>query len=254
MNRCKNFIASNLKLSKTLNINFLVLAFLIIFWKVFGKLMFKLNLKYKNKNFNFFVDNRMDLAVLSEIFVNQEYSFTYLPDPKIIVDLGANIGDTAIFYSLIFPSAKIFAVEPNGEIYEKLEANTKQFPNIKICKYAVSNQTGKIKLYFGDSHLGSSIKARPQNTKSVAVDVYSLEDFCKKEEIDQVDILKFDIEGAEEFLLKSKFLQTNVLQIVGEMHDDLVNEQLEPLINSLDLKTMEKKVLNKKRYILFGQF
>jgi FkbM family methyltransferase len=252
MQRLINFFTSNYKLNRALGVSFFQPFILIIIWKFFTKFEKELRLTYKGQKFSFFVNNRMDLAVLSEIFVNKEYEFNYISKPNVILDLGANVGDTAIFYSILFPEAKIFAVEPNPHVHDKLEKNTQQFQNIKICKCAVSDKTGKIDLHFGDSHLGSSINYRDQNKNSVEVDVFSLEDFCKKEGIDKVDILKFDIEGAEEYLLKSDYLKTHVVELVGEMHDDLVSQPLQPMIDELNLKNISKKVLNKKRYIIHG--
>ncbi len=238
--------------SQKLEISCLSLFKYIFTWQIFGNRNFLLNLKFRDHKFNFSVDNRLDLGTLNDIFVKEEYGFKYLGNPKVIIDLGANIGDTAIFYSILYPQAKIFAVEPNPHIHEKLAMNVKDFPNIKICKCAISDTTGKIKLNLGDSHLGSSINAREQNKNSVEVDVYSLEDFCKMEGTEKVDILKFDIEGAEEYLLKSHYLRTNVVQMAGEMHSDLVSTPLSAMIDSLSLKETSIKPLNSKRYIIFG--
>lgn len=225
----------------------------IVFCK-FYKSEFVFDLEYRNTKFNFLINNRMDLAVLGEIFVNREYEFNYSGNPKVILDLGANVGDTAIFYSILFPEAKIYAVEPNPQVHAKLEQNTKQFPNIKVCKCAVSNTTGKINLYFGDSHLGSSINMREQNTKSVEVDVSALEDFCAKENISHVDILKFDIEGAEEYLLQSPMFKTGMItQIAGEMHDDLVKSNLRQMLLGLNLSNVLEKRISKSRYIIYGK-
>jgi FkbM family methyltransferase len=254
LKRVANFLVANYQLSKKIKGSFFMFVYLIIYWKILGKHMAKLNLEYKGKKFVFYVDNRMDLAVLTEIFVNEEYEFDYASkEPKIILDLGANVGDTAIFYALKYPEAKIYAIEPNPNIYDKLIKNTEQFANIKICKCAVSDKTGKINLYFGDSHLGSSINMREQNKNSVEVDVLTLPDFCKNESIEKIDILKFDIEGAEEYLLKSEFIKTNVSEIAGEMHDDLVSTPLKPMLDNLNLKNKVVKQLNTKRYIVYGK-
>jgi FkbM family methyltransferase len=193
---------------QSLGVSVLYLFFLKIYWYLFaGQTRTKLlRLKFKGTPFTFYADNRLDLGTLEDIFVKQDYSFNYIGNPKIILDIGANIGDTAIFYSILFPGAQIFAIEPNPSVHERLGLNTAQFPNIKICKCAVADTTGKIDLFVGGSHLGSSIKAREQNTQSISVDVFSLEDFCKMQNLSKVDILKFDIEGAEENLLKSSFM------------------------------------------------
>ncbi len=251
--RVLNLLKFSFNFSQKLDISFLKIVYICLHWQIFGLKEFKLNLKFKNKKFAFFLSNRFELGTINDIFVKEEYNFDYIIEPKVILDLGANVGDTAIYYSLLFPDAKIYAVEPNPQVHAKLEKNVSTFPNVKICKCAVSDKTGKINLYFGDSHLGSSINMREQNTKSVEVDVYSLEDFCKMENIGIVDILKFDIEGAEEYLLQSDFIKTNVREIAVEMHDDLVSVPLLPLIEKLNLQNIVRKQISKSRYIIFGQ-
>ncbi len=267
MKRILNLIFTNWSISTELKkdsigrcLFFLRIVFFIICNK-FLKINFTENLSYRSRDFIFKIDDRMDIAVLWEIFVKKEYEFPYVEmsegneagSGKVILDLGANVGDTAIFYALKYPGAKIYAVEPNPQVHAKLELNTKQFPNIKVCKCAVSNKTGKINLYFGDSHLGSSINVRKQNTKSVEVDVYSLKDFCEKENIGRVDILKFDIEGAEEYLLQdAEYVKKNVVQVVGEMHPDLVGAPLGPTVARLELKNTQRTELSGGRYIIYG--
>lgn len=253
MQRIINLYTFSSDFSKSLGISFLKVIYICLYWQVFGEKEFKLSLNFNQKSFDFYVSDRFELGTLNDIFVKGEYVFDYAGDQKVILDLGANIGDTAVFYTILFPNAKIYAVEPNVNVLSKLEKNTKNFPNIKICKCAVSDKTGKINLHFGGSHLGSSILERAQNKESVEVDVFSLEDFCKKENIVHVDILKFDIEGAEEYLLQSEFIKTKVRNVVGEMHDDLVSTPLLPKIEKLNLQNIIRKQVAKNRYIIFGQ-
>ena len=47
--------------------------------------------------------------------------------PKVIFDIGANRGDTAIKYSNLFPLAKVYAFEPFAETFIKLKDNVKDF-------------------------------------------------------------------------------------------------------------------------------
>jgi FkbM family methyltransferase len=184
--------------------------------------------------------------------LNLEYDYPYQNNPKVIFDLGANIGDTAIFYSILFPEALVYAIEPNSFIFDKLKKNTKQFPNITCFQCAIGGTTGKIKLNLSESHLGSSLLYRVQNTKEIKVDVLTLGDFCIQQKVDKIDILKFDIEGAEEYLLQTKNLELLVGSIVGEIHNDLSQVDLDSLINRLNLKNSKKKFLSEKRYIIYG--
>ena len=168
--------------------------------------------------------------------------------------MGANIGDTSLFYALKFPESQIFAVEPNTNILPKLLKNTNQFKNIKVINCAISNKTEIVKLNFGDSHLGSSLLHRDENNNSIDIQGYSLQDFCKENKINKIDLLKFDIEGAEERLLENEsFIKQNVISLVGEIHDDLTSIPMFEKIEGLNLKNTSKKILSKSRYIIYGE-
>lgn len=229
----------------------IVLAF--IYWKLIGKKFFVFNLAFEGRGFVFHANGRVDFAALHEVFVDREYEFPYSQDPKVIVDIGANVGDTAIYYSLLFPKAKIYVIEPNPNVHENLERNVKQFNNVTICKLAIAPDTGSTAFFFGDSHLGSSVNKRDQHTKSLAVASFTLEDFCKNYGISEIDILKFDIEGGEEYLLASPTIRFLVKELAGEIHADLVSVSASKLVDDLQLKDFQVKKLSKDRSIVFGR-
>lgn len=254
MNQLKNLLIFAKKFSSSLNTSFIKIVFIIFYFKIFGNRKFNLKLTYNKKEFWFQVSSRLDLGAVADVFIKQDYLYNYTQNPKIILDLGANIGDTPVFFALLFPEATIFAIEPNPHIQEVLRKNASQFPNIKVFDCAIADKTGKINLNFGESHLGSSINDREQNKNSVEVDVYSLRDFCAKEGISKIDILKFDIEGAEEYLLRdTEFIKQNVVDLAGDMHNDLSSVPLDPLVDKLNLKDVNRNNLINKRYVVFGK-
>jgi FkbM family methyltransferase len=64
----------------------------------------------------------------------------------LIIDAGANIGASAVFYTLKYPDAKIFAIEPeknNGEIVKKNCGDS----NIELFSGAISAEDGTMFLY-----------------------------------------------------------------------------------------------------------
>jgi FkbM family methyltransferase len=63
-------------------------------------------------------------------------------DPRVIVDVGANIGTRSVLYALRWPNCKILAIEPIPENIELLKYNTQCFPNIEIVPFAVSSVSG----------------------------------------------------------------------------------------------------------------
>lgn len=226
---------------------------LTVLWKIGLTFSHKLNLSYGNTPFTFVVSERLDLAVLEEIFINQEYYFAYSHNPKVIVDLGANIGDSAIYYSIMYPNARIFALEPHPGVFKRLTENTRNHNQITPKQVAISDRDGEIELHVGGSHLGSSAKERGMHKKRIMVPSMSLSSFCKSEGINTIDILKFDIEGSEEELLGDSSWFSAVRFIAGEIHEDLLSIPSKDIFKKIPLEIIETKYISKKRYILYGR-
>ncbi|MDB5187732.1 MAG: hypothetical protein JWO50_252 [Candidatus Kaiserbacteria bacterium] len=261
MKRLTHFLRSNFLLAQTFDGGsifrhywlYVTFCFAICYLNIVRTAPIAIQLVYKKRKFTFHIRQRIDIAVLADIFVNQEYQFEYGDNIKNILDLGANIGDTAIFYAIHFPDATIYAIEPNPRIFLQLCKNAKQFDNIRCTSAALSSVDGTIELYESDTHLGFSVIQRNVKSGSVTVKSITLESMLKKYGVDCFDIIKFDIEGSETVLLEDPKLPTRTRMITGEMHDDLATIPLQPLVHSLRLEDMKTKTLNSKRYIIFGK-
>src|SRR5262245_54333406 len=69
-----------------------------------------------------------DGAVFHKVFIENEYDLALAQDPSIIVDAGANVGMTAVYFALRYPNARIIAIEPESENFGILKSNAKRFP------------------------------------------------------------------------------------------------------------------------------
>ena len=84
--------------------------------KIFGLSKdFTVKVSFNSQPITFYLRHVMDLAVLREIFIEKEYDWFPIENPKVIIDLGAHFGDTSLYYHSRFPDAKIIAVEPSPE-------------------------------------------------------------------------------------------------------------------------------------------
>jgi FkbM family methyltransferase len=169
----------------------------------------------------FYLRYVMDIAVLREVFVDKEYNWFPVADPKVIVDLGAHFGDTTLYYYAHFPDATIIAVEPSPENYERLVQHTKHIPNIIPVQAAVGGTDGTISLNMMSSSLGHSVKARKESQDSIEVKLITLKNLLEFQRIEQVDIIKFDIEGAEFDLFRDYNPAELAQSYIGELHFDL---------------------------------
>jgi FkbM family methyltransferase len=160
-----------------------------------------------------------DHDVFFDIFGLSSYLLPYSPDPRCIIDAGANVGYASIWYARRFPAAKIIAVEPDRQNLEQLIRNTKDLPNVTIVEGALWWETTSLKITNPDAAKHSLQVSESGEGDTVAA--YTILDLMRIANSDKVDILKLDIEGAEEFLFrpgKSEWLE-DVDSIVIEFHD-----------------------------------
>ncbi|MFN4133512.1 MAG: FkbM family methyltransferase, partial [Candidatus Hadarchaeales archaeon] len=116
----------------------------------------------------------------------------------VVLDIGAHIG----YYTLIFAknvgnSGKVYAFEPEPHNFQLLLKNVEYngYTNVVALQKAVSNKTGKIRLYLSDDYsVDHSIFSSSGRGKFIEVDSISLDDYFKNQ---KVDFIKMDIQGGE---------------------------------------------------------
>lgn len=145
-----------------------------------------------------FRSNDTDLRVFRQIF--QEQVYYHFPDnlnPKIIVDVGANVGYSPVWFASKFPLAKIFALEPFPPSVELLRKNAQPYPNLEVISSAIWHEDAQLSLNDpGKGAWGIETKAKG-NEEGLLTNAISMTSFCQKYAIEQIDILKMDVEGAE---------------------------------------------------------
>ncbi len=145
---------------------------------------------------------------------------------EIVVDLGANIGYyTLIFARLVGDNGKVYAFEPDPENFALLKKNVEinGYKNVVLVQKAISNQTGKAKLFLSEENVGDhQIFDSKYGRKSIEIETVTLDEYFKDI---VVDFLKIDIQGAEQAALEgaAKFLQNKKLKIITEFCPNLLN-------------------------------
>lgn len=130
----------------------------------------------------------------------------FLRPGMVVLDIGAHLGYyTRIFSRLVGKSGRVFAFEPCPENIPVLRYNLSraQYCNVKIIEKAVSAENGKATLFIAPGHSMHSLNAgyTPEQGR-VTVDTIALDKFMPLNQIDQVDFIKIDVEGAEPLVLK----------------------------------------------------
>lgn len=170
-----------------------------------------------------------DMTLIYEVLLKSEYkSEYYLPtgfSPKIILDIGANIGITSIYLINKFPNAKIFSFEPLLENYDILKKNTENYKNIKVFNFGLGKNNETLDIFLSDDSAnfgGGSLFPEAGGTcnRKVKCEIRNIQDTLAELNIKAIDLIKIDTEGAEFDILTSlsnKYLQ-DVKWITGELH------------------------------------
>ena len=142
-----------------------------------------------------------------------------------IFDVGANIGQTAIEFSKIFPSTTIHSFEPVKSSYLELEKSAKKYKNIIPNKVALGYENTTLNIVLNeDSELNSLNDVVDSNAyQTEMIDVITGISYCTKNNITAIDLLKIDTEGFELNVLKGfgdTFLTNNIKFIYCEVGFD----------------------------------
>ncbi len=151
-----------------------------------------------------------------------------------VLDCGTYTGNTAIKYSKdILDSGKVFGFEASPSTYEKFKNNIERLniKNVNCYNYALFDKEGEI-LFSGDD-----IGAKVSSSDGISVPTIDIDTFVKRFNVEKVDLIKFDIEGAELKALKGaretiKKFKPKLAISAYHRPSDLI--ELPMFINSLD--------------------
>jgi FkbM family methyltransferase len=163
-----------------------------------------------------------DRHIFTQIFVEKEYEFTS-PDihPKIIIDGGANVGFSSIYFAHEYPQAKIFAVEPEKSNFRMLVKNTRAYKRIIPVHAALWNRNCELYLRNEKSRKSAVQVNQKKEGTNERISGLTIEDLMKNAKTDHIDILKLDVEGSEKELFGCNFESwlNKVDMIAMELHD-----------------------------------
>ena len=131
---------------------------------------------------------------------------------NVIFDVGANRGNTTLKYSQIFPNAEIHSFEPFPKSYEVFINLHKDNLNVNINKYALSSNIGTSILNVNESvdtnsfleskKIGANSDKSCVSVGQISIKTNTIDNYCLKNNIMEIDILKIDVQGSEIEVLK----------------------------------------------------
>ncbi len=143
-------------------------------------------------------DSASFLSACEEIIVQGIYNFRAKSEQPVILDCGANVGVSLIFFKQKYPKAQITAFEPDPEIANFLEYNLQQFGFQDITVFRKAVWTSETELRFETDGADGGRITEKTDAKTKTISTVRLRDFLEK----PIDFLKIDIEGAEYEVLK----------------------------------------------------
>jgi len=135
-----------------------------------------------------------DKHIFRQIFIANDCRIPVKVKPKLIIDGGANVGYSSLWFMKKYPGAKIMAIEPEELNYKTLKKNVDRWKNIVPIKAGIWHKNAFLKIVddgvgewgFRTEEVGSSKEA---SLKAITIDK-----ILKQSGFDKIDILKIDIE------------------------------------------------------------
>jgi FkbM family methyltransferase len=119
--------------------------------------------------------------------------------PKNVIDIGANIGQFPLTIAAVVPGAHVDALEPNGDIYEILQRNVKNYSNITTYNVGVG-KTKKAKMFYEPtrSGTGSLLADNAGSKESVKeIPIKLIDNIPALTKRSEYDLITIDVEGYE---------------------------------------------------------
>lgn len=174
-----------------------------------------------------------DTELIYKILLKRGSKGEYAIDPAIrarigpvrtVLDIGANIGISALYLASIFRQAQVFAFEPVPGNFALLERNTRHLGRVRAFPVALGEQDGIIDMLHSDAGTNfggfSRFEAGSDAGRKVAVPLRDARRQFSELGVTGADVLKIDVEGSEwevinslgpEFMASTKF-------VMGELH------------------------------------
>jgi len=138
------------------------------------------------------------------------FYLNYLREAMTVFDIGANVGElTLLFSRFAGSSGKVHAFEASRAAFQKLEIVCRAAGkrNVTLNHLALADKKGSIRLHiYDDDYLSFNTQAvrkieeygRDVNPVEIEeVSAATVDDYCEENGIEQIDLLKIDVEGAE---------------------------------------------------------
>lgn len=196
--------------------------------------------KYLKNQFLSALSNQLNPKKLSFLPTHTNYGLNLVNQSRIrnttIIDCGAFTGNTILLFNQVLKPKKIIALEPDPANFQKLKQTlkTNSLNHVLALQTAVSSSKKTVNLALpgtAGAHLS------PQQTHQPLVPVNTIDNLVKKHKLQNIKLIKMDIEGSELEALKGakktiqKHQPTLIISAYHQGHDIF---EIPPLIHQLN--------------------
>lgn len=178
-----------------------------------------------------------DLAVLWEVLLESEYSIPpeFARGVRTVLDLGANVGYSMLYFSQCYPSARIVGVEPDTDNVQVARRNIKSVglgSRCEVIEAAVWCRDALVTLDRASPEYAFSLQ-REVAEHSSTVQAHSIPVLMRLANFARIDLLKMNIEGSERAVLESANCWADrVSCVICELHGEYTFDDFQRSMHS----------------------
>lgn len=177
-----------------------------------------------------------DFKVFIQVIYELSYRIFLKDKPEVIIDCGANIGLATVYFKQRYPNAQIYAIEPDLENFNILCKNIQPYTGIKALRAGIWHKETDLLI---SNTVADSWGFRVEECKekyAETIPAYSLSYIMKKYSIQQIDLLKIDIEGTEKNIFEEDcdYWLSRTKTLIIETHDGIVKGSTKTLFRALE--------------------
>ena len=195
-----------------------------------------------------------DYLVLEQIFNDKEYQIILSilklnkneDETIIIIDAGANVGYTTLFFTNYLKNTKIYSVEPSAENVYVLKKNVEAIENsnrVKIYENGLGHKRGLLFDLNRNFRDGNDWAITTSEALDGSIIGITIEEIIEQNGLKSIDFLKIDIEGAERFIfdISSNVDFLSITKLIAiEIHDEYeVRARIEAILKENHFILME---------------
>ncbi len=121
---------------------------------------------------------------------------------RVIIDAGANVGQSVLKFRSAFPYADIYSFEPVHSVFTRLSANTAGLDRIHLFQLALGATAGTASIHLRAHDTTHTLLAVDDALAEETIVVETIDRICRSYHLPSIDLLKIDVEGFDLEVLK----------------------------------------------------